>query len=74
MKKLQAGDTCYVRRGDDKKIRKAIVSSALPNGARVKVSVEDGDYWLQDRSFSGFDSDYHYRLVYPYPCIKEVAI
>ena len=71
MNRLQVGDECYVRQGDDKSIHKASVIST-ENG--LKVNVDGLDMWVNYSRYWPFHCSHQYRLIYPFPCVKELAV
>lgn len=72
MNRLQVGDECYVRNGAGD-LRKAIVTNTYPclvvfvRNLKImqRVAVKSSYYT---------ESQYSWRLVYPFPCVKDLAI
>lgn len=71
MKRLQVGDECYVREGLGGNIFKASVASLEPFfEVNLPHRVSPMLLWNGD----GFvPNEYAYRLVYPFPIIKQLA-
>jgi hypothetical protein len=71
MKRLQVGDECYVREGLGGNVFKASVASLKPF---FEVNLPHRLSPMILCNGTGFDSnEYAYRLVYPYPIIKQLA-
>jgi len=75
MNRLQVGDECYVREVATKKIFKGIFGHSY-DGERngwIKVAESfvdrDGDQLLSCK----IKASESFRLVYPFPCVKELA-
>jgi len=66
MRRLQVGDECYVRQGSTMKLFKA----RYLGGKYFRVF---GSKIVQEFSGREFFDDWCFRLVYPYPIIKQLA-
>lgn len=71
MKRLQVGDECYVRQGLGGEIFKATIHSLQPF---IEIEIKNRLSPMMLWEGLGFpDNEYAYRLVYPYPIIKQLA-
>lgn len=70
MNRLQVGDECYVRDITSGKIYKCLYGIDCDGTADERRAKPESAGW----AFMLNDKDFRHRLVYPFPCVKELAI
>lgn len=77
MNRLQVGDECYVRNGTGS-IFKAFVSEIYEDGLLVQIPAKRGVCQHLCKGLENYHSKNKQRLhawslVYPFPCVKDLA-